>query len=433
MSAIETLATLFLEGRQVEMGPLFLAHVEEAGRTDVEIAYQIYLNLYERGNPVPGLQFLQSFCNCFPNANKLLLIFGKKLFAEQDKDIGANLLMAYIDADGMDLEAYGVCVTHCMEKGLHQHAIAIYGKFRERFEDGALSPNWLFNYGTAFMSVGDFAEALRLFKKCLELEPNFSHPRMNIRHLAMIEGYAPAIDYLQLDSNQIAGFTLARRRFSGSDVPVELCWTGAESEAIIDSLLTNGLCLIRGGCALERTQEILAHMQALVAGGTEFPIGYTPEIWANLEGLFRFDPAAIIQQIVGRPFRIDETLCVGRRVRPERSQSFVPFHQDSTAFSKALFNVWSPMTPAGGAYPSVQFVRKLITIAEQTKLFEGEYNLIEIDADFVRRKYGPLLYEVADAQPGDCVMFYGTTIHRSCNMERATETRFNIETRWSLG
>lgn len=67
----------------------------------------------------------------------------------------------------------------------------------------------------------------------------------------------------------------------------------------------------------------------------------------------------------------------------------------------ALFNVWSPMTPAGGACPSVQFVRKLITIAEQTKLFEGEYNLIEIDADFVRRKHGPLLYEVTDAQPGD--------------------------------
>lgn len=433
MSAIETLATLYLEGRQVEMGPLFLAHVEEAQRTDLDVAHEIYLNLYERGNHALSLQFLLSFCNSFPTANKLLLNFGKKLFDEQDKDVGANLLMTYIDVEGTDLEAYGVCFSHCMGKGLHQHAIAIYWKFRERFEDDALSPDWLFNYGTAFMSAGDFAEALRLFKKCLELDRNFSPPRMNIRHLAVIEGYAPAIDYLRLDSNQIAGFTLARRRFSGKEVPVEVRWTGAETEAIIDSLLGNGLCLIRGGCAVERSQEILAHLHALVAIGTELPICYSPAIWAELEGLYKFDPAAIIEEIVGRPFQIDQKLCVARRVRPERAQSFVPFHQDSTAFSKALFNVWAPMTPAGGAYPSVQFVRKLITIAEQTKLFEGEYNLIEIDADFVQQKYGPLLYEVTDAEPGDCVMFYGTTIHRSCNMEQATETRFNIETRWTLG
>lgn len=72
MSAIETLATLYLEGRQVEMGPLFLAHVEEAGRTDLDIASQISLNLYERGNHALATQFLQSFCKSFPPANKLL-------------------------------------------------------------------------------------------------------------------------------------------------------------------------------------------------------------------------------------------------------------------------------------------------------------------------------------------------------------------------
>jgi tetratricopeptide (TPR) repeat protein len=433
MSAIETLATLYLEGRQAEMGPLFRAHVEDARRTDMEIAYEIYLNLYERGNLALAAQFLLSFCHSFPIANRLLLIFGKKLYAEQDKDVGANLLMAYIDAEGTDLEAYDVCVSHCMKKGLPQHATAIYGKLRNRFEDKDIGAAKLFDYGTAFMGVGDFDEALRLFKICLERDPSYNHPRMNIRHLATIEGYGPAIEYLRHDSSQVAAFTLSRRRFSAAEVPVELRWTGAESEAIIDSLLGNGFCLIRGGCATARTQEILTHLRALVAVGTEFPIGYTPEVWAALEGLYQFDPGGIVEKIVGRPFQIDQKLCVARRVRPDRSQSFVPFHQDSTAFSKPLFNVWAPLTPAGGAYPSVQFVRKLVTIAEQTKLFDGEYNLIEIDADVVERKYGPLLYEVTDAQPGDCVMFYGTTIHRSCNMTQATETRFNIETRWTPG
>lgn len=433
MSAIETLATLYLEGRQVEMGPLFLAHVESERRSDMQIAYEVYLNLYMRGHPALAAQFLFSFCNSFPNATKLQLIFGKKLYAEQDKRVGANLLMAYIDADGEALEAYDVCVSYCMAERLHQQAVEIYAKLRRRFQDEQVSPEKLFDYGTAFMITGDFAEALRLFKTCLELDGAFSRPRMNIRHLAVIEGYEPAIEFLRQDSNQIASFTLARRRFSATEVPVELQWTGAESEAIVDSLLGNGFCLIRGGCAPERTREILKHMQALAESGADFPIGYTPTIWANVAGMFRFDPGAIVKQIVGRSFDIDEKLCVARRVQPERSQSFVPYHQDSTAFFKPLFNVWTPLTPAGGAYPSVQFVRKLVTIAEQTRLFEGEYNLIEIDADFVERKYGHLLYEVVDAQPGDCVMFYGTTIHRSCNMARATETRFNIETRWTLG
>jgi hypothetical protein len=109
----------------------------------------------------------------------------------------------------------------------------------------------------------------------------------------------------------------------------------------------------------------------------------------------------------------------------------VPFHQDSTAFTKSLFNIWTPVTPAGGDYPSLQLVRKLVTVAEQTRLFEGEYNLIEIEAERVMEKYGDLLFEVEAAEPGDCVMFYGTTIHRSCNLERSTKPRFNIETRWS--
>jgi len=432
MSAIETLATLYLEGRQVEMGPLFMAHVAEARRTDVEIAYEIYLNLYERGNHALALNFLMSFCNSFPATARLLLIFGKKIYSEQDPDVAANLLMTYLEVEGTDFETYDICLSYCMGKGLNELAASLYLKFRARFEDDSLSARALYNFGVAYMTSGNFAEGLRLFKKALAVQPAFTDPRMNIRHLALVEAYAPAIDFLRQDSNEIAGFRLADRRLSALEAPFDLQWTGTETEAIIDSLLKNGFCLIRGGCDTGLTAEIFEHLQTLSRAGNHFPINFTPDIKAALPGLFQFDPAGIIDQIVGRPFRIDETICVARRVEPDRAQSFVPFHQDSSAFSKTLFNVWTPVTPAGGAYPSVQFVRKLVTIAEQTKLFQGEYNLIEIEADVVLEKYGDLLYEVTDAVPGDCVMFYGTTIHRSYNLGGATQTRFNIETRWTL-
>jgi hypothetical protein len=57
--------------------------------------------------------------------------------------------------------------------------------------------------------------------------------------------------------------------------------------------------------------------------------------------------------------------------------------------------------------------------------------LIEIEEAYVQAKYGDLLYEVADARPGDCVIFLGTTIHRSANLRDATRPRYNAELRWS--
>jgi hypothetical protein len=149
------------------------------------------------------------------------------------------------------------------------------------------------------------------------------------------------------------------------------------------------------------------------------------------QAAYRFDPAVVMSEILGREARYDTNLSFVRNVRPDSADSFLPYHQDTTAFGRLIANVWAPLTPAGGDYPSLEFVRKRITINEQTKLQGGRHGVIEIDEAYVQEKYGDLLLEVADARPGDCVIFLGTTIHRSANLRDATLPRYNAELRWS--
>ncbi len=432
MSAVEVIASLFQSGALAKMEPLFREAVTREARSPRDLAYDIYLNLYRRGVHEVAMRFILTFCNSFAVSNELIFEFGKKIYSEQDKDIGANLLMTYINNDGTDIIAYEVCISYCMTKKLYDFAISLDEMLLKKFSHDSLSIGSVFNIGTSYMSKGDFGRAFSLFRSCLERDADFEFAKMNIGHLALTEGYAEAVDWLRQNSNEIAGMALADRALPSGPVAAVVTWTGAERELILDSVSKNGFCFIRQGCDPATVSSIQQHMLALHDMGTVFPINFTEQLKHFIEPLFLFDAPAMMLELTGRPFVVDDKLCVGRRVNPEKEESFVPFHQDSTAFHKSLFNIWTPMTPAGGDFPSVQFVRKLITIAEQTRIFQGEYNLIEIEADYVAEKYGDLLYEIADAQPGDCVLFYGTTIHRSCNLERAILPRYNIEVRWSL-
>jgi len=147
--------------------------------------------------------------------------------------------------------------------------------------------------------------------------------------------------------------------------------------------------------------------------------------------LFRFNAQGLASAVLGKPAQQNVEFSVIRKVIPAQAGQLLPFHQDVSAFATLLVNMWVPLTKVGGDHPSIQFVRQRISMAEQTELREGEYNQIEINEAYVHGRYGDRLWTVEEAHPGDCVIFLGTTIHRSYCDDAARSTRCSAEIRWS--
>lgn len=175
--------------------------------------------------------------------------------------------------------------------------------------------------------------------------------------------------------------------------------------------------------------DILAHLQSI--DHVSFPMNLPPYARQKCDGLLQFDAAFVINALLPEEGRIDYSASVVRRVDPANARTFTPFHQDTTAFQKAVVNIWTPLTPAGGDYPTMEFVKRRLKSAEDTLPGADEYNLIRIDDKTVLEKFKGEFYEPHDVLPGECIIFLGTTIHRSTNQERATKTRYSLEIRWS--
>lgn len=395
-----------------------------------DVGFDICQALTARGEIEAAVNFVVSFCHWQDDPDDWIARFARRIHDEGEKAVAANLLMYLIQKDKGDAFAYEACVAHCLDGELNDHALALFAQGRKRHGIAASSIRNQFNVAALMQSCGDFEQAFALYDAILAADPDFAPAKANVLHLARSANHQPAIDWIEEFSGRIAAEapTLADGEVA---TPHLVVWRGAESAEIADAIRANGFCYVKGGCAPDVAEEIRQLGMQLQDAGTVFPVSLDEEVFAKLDRLFLFDPKAVLSLLSASDYRIDRPLSAMRRVSAEKTASATPFHQDSTAFQRALYNVWAPLTPAGGEYPSIQFVAKLINVAEQTKIAEGEYNRIEIDKDFVVAKYGHLLRVIEDAAPGDCVMFYGTTIHRSYGMERASQARFNIEVRWS--
>jgi hypothetical protein len=56
---------------------------------------------------------------------------------------------------------------------------------------------------------------------------------------------------------------------------------------------------------------------------------------------------------------------------------------------------------------------------------------VEIAQASVLDRYQGLLYEYHSQTPGDCVIFLGSTLHRTSNLRAATQDRMSLEVRYS--
>jgi len=433
MTTIVDLADLFQAGDLAGLGHRLPAAVERLGMPLDEIAYDVFATLYARQDGPGALSFILAYSQTQSEPAAKLRSLAMRIHNESDRASGANLLMNLIASGAGEPTDFETCIAFCVDENHPALALSTFEQFRARFGVTAMSKRTRFNIGSLLVVENRIDDAFEMFSAALELDPDLAPARANILHLARGENHAGAIAFIERQSAKIAAATPMGNPLpqGAPPPPYRVIWSGAETDAIASAIQAHGFCYVKQACVPETVATLRAHLETLHEEGFDFPIMLSQEAQQAVGQVFLFDPKAVLKRLSLPNLKIDPNVSAMRRVSLEHSRNVTPFHQDSTAFQRLLYNTWIPLTPAGGDYPSIQFVAKMINVAEQTKLFEGEFNGVEIDADFVMQKYGDLLRTVDDAEPGDCVMFCGTTIHRSHGLDSAVCPRFNVEVRWS--
>ncbi len=429
MKAAEAVADLHQAGRVAEAFPTLRTALVESSDTFVGLVCESYRILAIRFPADEQSDFLfQCLDGVRPPADCYTAIVDA-LADLVDASAVTNLHLRYINAGGGSLEIYEALSAEFMSAGEVEIVAQIS---RVAIQNGVfdrLSNSAKFNFATKIMAEGNLLGAFEIYSTIYD-DPYDREPAfLNIYTLAKKHQLPEAIRFIRaLGNGQFEAYS-PRRIEEAKEVDFDLAFHDRLEGEVVDALIKNGFCVIRDGCDPDVVASARRHIDG--AAFNAFPAVFDQTLVDLVDRLFRFDAVQIVRDVLKYPASLDLQCCMVRRVSPVTPTTFTPFHQDVTAFFKAVVNIWTPLTPAGGEYPSIEFIRKRITRAEQTKIFDGEYNLVEIDEAVVLEKYGDALFELTTAKPGDCVMFLGSTIHRSSNLRNATQTRYNLEVRWA--
>jgi len=310
-------------------------------------------------------------------------------------------------------------------------AIAVFKKSHHWFSWKIIAPDILFLVANSFMNRKIFDDCFLIISFLVDSHPGEETFMQNMVYLALNCHHQPGKEYFRNSVEKISrSFNHAPLGVHGCDTPFVVDLNKESHSKIISSLYQHGFCHIRNGINVGPTQDILQYLLANAAT-FDFPIGFTPYIAERCASLIRFDALAVVNAFLPKPGALDIRHSVVRKVDPGAARSFTPFHQDATAFHKAIVNIWTPLTPAGGDYPTLELVKRRLAIAEATLETSDGYNLVKIDDAEILRKYQGDLYEPSNVAPGECIIFLGTTIHRSTNLKASTKPRYSLEVRWS--
>lgn len=427
-SEIDAIATLYAEARFAEISPVF-EQLIAGGRLIEDILFAAYQRIRDRGDAQGAVNFLISCAaslkldaaRCFALADR---------FSASDEQLAAtNLYVRHLQLGGAAPSAFEACILSFISAGKNDLVIQTYEEACRRGARDQLQNATLFNVAAAYSSFEQYETSARLYREILRDDPDMQLSKANLFALAKHHSIPEAIDYCLSESLSLAQ-SLPNFESHGRTTAPWVARHGEQTaQEIAEAVNLNGFCHVRDACDPAVLGEMLAHVTS--GWVVDFPSRFDDVIRANLGRMLKIDAAAIASKVLQKPAAIDDSHCYIRQVDPDDDETPVPFHQDTTAFRALLVNVWIPLTPAGGDYPSLQLVRKRINKAEQTVIKTGRYNIIEIEEAEVLAQYGDLLHEVGDASIGDCVIFIGTTIHRSHNIRRAKKIRYNFEVRWS--
>jgi len=423
-----SLADLYKAGQMAAFGARIDLLLAQSQEMQVAECYQLFSTLRAS---VPAEEAAGVLYGIHQRGRNLDLLFSvaARVYQEQELAMGASLFLYYIAQGGTARHAFEICIVQYRNESMYAASTALFEQACDRFGVEAVGATCLLAASFAYLAQGALAQSWRQAARCLALEPDNKAVRVLISDLARNHSFEPAVrsnhDYVNGLMRSYARVDSTR---AAEDAPTyALSQTGASAVAIVAAIRRFGLCYLRGGCDVSQYEEILESVRRI----SGFPKSMSDFPTFDLASLFHFDAETVAFSLIGAPASFDASRSAIRKVDPASRSSFTPFHQDTTAFAKRLVNIWVPLTPAGGTYPSLQLIGKPIDQAEETGGPLGAYHHVEIPEALVLKAYSGLMIDIDDARPGDCVIFPGTTIHRSANMEHATETRFNLEIRWS--
>jgi len=388
--------------------------------------YDGYLHLYNTGQIETGYQYVIFYSYSVRRNDQVMFDLASRIYAEHDQVLATNLFLCYIHKQGLQVYAYDVCINHCYNEAHYDMALGIFQAAIDLIGLKLIPERTQILAASCLFCLGRIDDCVEFYKRVLISFPESDDAHMNLNAIARLHRSPEAVTLSRARAQVNAASLPAYAPGPQPALDCVVTWTGTNAAEVEASINQNGFCLLRGGCDLEQVAE----MARLATGIAVFPSKLLGELADDFEACCRIDARALTTNLLGRPSQIVLNSSVIRRVEPDQPDTVVPFHQDVTAFHTMLVNFWTPLTPAGGHYPSHQLVRRRIDMAEQTLIYEGNYNLIEIDAAHVLEKYGADIYTVADAQPGDCVIFLGTTIHRTYIPPTASRNRYSLEVRW---
>jgi hypothetical protein len=121
-----------------------------------------------------------------------------------------------------------------------------------------------------------------------------------------------------------------------------------------------------------------------------------------------------------------------RAIRPGPDDQRLPFHQDQAILNQPLLNIWIPLTPCGLTAPGLE-----VAVTEQRALLQiagskddpVPVERFRIDEDLVLTTYGSHALWRPVMEPGEVLVFTGTTAHRTFVAPEMKETRVSIELR----
>lgn len=146
-------------------------------------------------------------------------------------------------------------------------------------------------------------------------------------------------------------------------------------------------------------------------------------------------PTLINQFFQQDSFFLDRIFSIVRRVSPQRSNSYVTYHQEGypSNSTNPMINCWVPLVHCGEKYlvPTLELVTKgLDSMLPLSPLQEDVVlNYINIDSDLIKERFSHDLFWTPDALKGDIILFKHTTIHRSHLTPAMQQERFSMELR----
>jgi len=428
MKPIGDISLAYLSGDYAAIPRLMNAQIA-LNKPISQVIYEVYGELKGYSKGPEAVTFVVS-CNASLNLNNAdLLAILDQIYRKDGDDSCVDLYLHYVNAGGTDPAAFETAIFLLGSRSDHLAVITFYEKAKALGIDASLQLNVRYNVGQAYFALGRYQAAALLFRDIQRERPNHLQSAKFLYILATAHKSQEAISFLQ-DPASFPTQALAHLDRRGRrPAPWVVSWREGCQDEVVESIAQNGFCVLKGGCAKPYVARLFNIIS--ISPNLTFPTPLTTFGVIDVLPLFTFDVAALMSEILGKPATVNQEISCARRVNPERADSFTPFHQDMTAFMEFTANIWAPLTPAGGDFPSLELIRKRISAREQVTFSAGDYNLIEIDAAAIAEAYPDLLYEVEQAEPGDCVIFLGSTIHRSSNLAKATKTRFNLELRWS--